>query len=185
MLWMVSVQCSTPKDISNADGIEKLGLMTHQQYLRLEQISIKVESNQKLSDADVGWAVALIKSPAPVANQNARRRAMITLYLSDYKSWTPHELVELHGAIDWLLHDALGQSAGSQGQLLVFGDKIAAITLMRSIRDQFSLNKLAALEKDPNPNVSMVATQAYQDVSGKTLRYEPQVSSSNRQTLYF
>jgi hypothetical protein len=93
--------------------------------------------------------------------------------------------VELHGAIDWLLHDALGQSAGSQGQLLVFGDKIAAITLMRSIRDQFSLNKLAALEKDPNPNVSMVATQAYQDVSGKTLRYEPQVSSSNRQTLYF
>jgi hypothetical protein len=157
---LLSLVAGTPKApspgaIKAANDFAHRGVMSRQEYIRLDGISTEIENGGKVSDSDLDFALALVKSNAPNPKETPFRHEEAVAYSTfDYKKWTSGQKDKLLQTALWLMHEPtpVGDVAVPQA------NKEATIFLLGAVNDKRAIPCLRSMESDPVPDIAKLAT---------------------------
>jgi len=131
------------------------GEMTKQEALNLDRIDFIAEHHGLITEADLDWALDLLKTPIESSNPYAPalRRSRVTIVLKNVKNLTPAQKDRVYRAVSGLL-------ASSNKS-----DKIGGIAVMKNIKDKRAVPGLTHLLDDNDPTVRSFAKRTIREIN--------------------
>ena len=149
-----------------ASWSEQNGIMTRQEYLRLDDMQTKIEGGGRVTDRDLSFTLNVLETkPLNPAQTVFRRLQAVTYGASGYTHWTSAQKGKLFTAALWLLAQPEPKNQVNGDDPLTT-DKVPAMYLLNCVHDQRVLPYLRKLESDPNPQLSELATTFYKRIAG-------------------
>jgi hypothetical protein len=147
-------QAPNPETIKIANSYEQRGIMSKQEYIRINNIATKIAKGGKVTDSDLDFALALAKSNALDSKETPFRHEQTVAYsVFDYKKWTPSQKDKLLQTAIWLMH----QPKPTHYVFTPQANKNAAIFLLGAVNDKRAIPYLGFRESDPDPEVDKLA----------------------------